>query len=153
MSDFDAERQARNILQADREWDLLSKDSQQALEAILQQVAEHDQGFKIQKLANTWFILEHPAERYKVQLIAEHRGSNLDLSIHQPIGPNYRASPLTFVKLTKPNVGFAVQRILASYGLHDTAVSDELSSSKIETNNRVHRDFRSCQAYWDFIGG
>lgn len=152
MNDFDAERQDRNILQADQEWDLLRKDSQQALEAILQQVAEHEQGFKVQKLAKTWFVLEHPAEPYKVQLIAEHRGANLDLSIHQPIGLNYRASPLTSVKLTKSNVSFAVQRILASYGLHDTAVSDELSSSNIETNNCVHRDFRSCQAYWDFVG-
>jgi len=152
MTHMNAATQDRRIKRANQEWDRMTSHARESFSAILDRVESSEHEFGIDQLAKSWVVLTHPSVPFKVQLVADSLGSNLDLSIYRPGEDNYFVSPLSSVKLTLSNVNFSLRRVLAAFGLHDALASDEPADQRInEVNDSVAKDFRSEQAYLDSL--
>lgn len=135
---------AKDIERSNKEWELLSKEAQNALTSIVGRLNHPSSGVTVTTLAKTWFILEHPSREYRVQFSVVAQGSNLDMSILSSDEENYLRDYLTGVKLDAENVNFGFQRALATFGLHHReAVEGVRTESSVKHNNAVDEKFQS----------
>lgn len=130
---------------AERQWAELSNEAQDSLKAIVGWLNHPVYGISVTKLANGWFVLEHPSKEYKVQMTVVAIGSNLDMSIFTQGNAHYAFSGLTSVKLNEDNIKFAVQRALAIFGLHNRVST---SDNSVAHNDDIERKF---QEEYNFI--
>lgn len=130
---------------AERQWAELSNEAQYSLKAIVGRLNHPVYGMTVTKLANSWFVLEHPSKEYKAHLTVVAIGSNLDMSIFAQGNAQYAFSGLTTVKLDKDNIKFAVERALAIFGLHNRVST---SDNSVAHNDDIERKF---QEEYNFI--